>query len=476
MPAKWGEITAGEILLPIRGELVSGSGETFLTGLCIDSREIKPGQLFWAIEGERFDGHDFIEKAIENGASGIVMKKGHHRERTPGKTPSIMVVTDTLKALGDLAGWWRQKHPIPVVAITGSVGKTTTKEMTAGILGMGAKTLKNKGSFNNLVGLPLTLFLLEDKHQRVVLELGMNKPGEIAGLTMISDPNIGVITNVKKVHLEGVGDIMGVARAKVELLEKMSPKALPILNGDDALLMSVATDLRSDAVIYGLGPDNEIRAEKIRNLGRDGVTFELRFHGRAVSVRLRVPGVQNVVNALAACAVAICLKEPLEHIVEGLNRFKSLKGRLKMVPLSSGATLVDDTYNSNPSSLKAAIDSIKALASDRSKVIVGLGEMLELGEESQTAHIDAGRLVAELEARYFFALGDHAKEMVKGAVEAGFPPGRSQVVDTHGEMEKGIKEMVRSGDLVLLKGSRGIGLEVVAEGLKRDCPKEDNDG
>ncbi|MDP6179478.1 MAG: UDP-N-acetylmuramoyl-tripeptide--D-alanyl-D-alanine ligase, partial [Desulfatiglandales bacterium] len=253
MTAKWGEITAGEIISPIKGELKSGTPGSVFTGLSTDSREINPGQLFWALKGEKYDGHDFVEQAIDKGATGIVIKKGYLLKIPPGRSLVLMKVTDTLKALGDLAGWWRHQHGIPVAAITGSVGKTTTKEMTASILGLGALTLKNKGNFNNLIGLPHTLLALEEVHGRAVLEMGMNRPGEIARLTEIADPDIGLITNVARVHLEGLGNIEGVARAKVEMLDKISKDGQVVLNGDDELLMRVASPFQKKTITYGLG-------------------------------------------------------------------------------------------------------------------------------------------------------------------------------------------------------------------------------
>lgn len=467
MTAKWGEITAGEIISPIKGELKSGTPSSVFTGLSTDSREINPGHLFWALKGEKYDGHDFVEQAIGKGATGIVIKKGYLLKIPPGSGLVLMTVTDTLKALGDLAGWWRHQHSIPVAAITGSLGKTTTKEMTASILGLGALTLKNKGNFNNLIGLPLTLLSLEEVHGRAVLEMGMNRPGEIARLTEIADPDIGLITNVAGVHLEGLGNIEGVARAKVEMLEKISEDGQVVLNGDDELLMRVASPFHKKIITYGLGSGHDIRAHKIQKLGREGISFELQYFGNSDSIRLHAPGLQNVYNALAASAIALCLKEPPDHIVRGLSRFEGIKGRFMFYSLPGGGMLVDDTYNSNPTSLRAAIDSIKEVVGDRGRVIVGLGEMMELGDEAVPAHLEAGNMVAELGAYYFMAMGEHAKEMIEGAVGKGLPPERAVVVSTHSEMVEKIRGVMKDRDLVLLKGSRKMGLEKVVESLKK---------
>jgi len=435
-------------------------------GISTDSREIIPGQFFWALQGERYDGHDFVKQAVEKGASGIVIKKGFGPEIPTGRDLVVIAVEDTLRALGDLAGWWRHQHNVRVAAITGSVGKTTTKEMTANILGLHASTLKNTGNLNNLVGLPLTILLLEESHQRAVLEMGMNRPGEIARLTEIADPDIGLITNVARAHIEGLGDINGVARAKVELVEKISSEGQVILNGDDVLLMRVASQFPKKMMTYGLGSRNDIRAENIRNLGREGLSFELKYKGDSVPIRLRSPGLQNVFNALAASSIALCLKEPYDHIVEGLYGFEGIKGRFMLSTLPGGITLVDDTYNSNPSSLRAAIDSVKELMANGGRVIIGLGEMLELGDETVQAHIEAGGMVAELGVYYFFAMGEHAPEMIKGAITHGISPDRAVVVNSHEEMGKKIKENMKHGDLILLKGSRRMALEKVSKILK----------
>ena len=465
MTPKWLEITVGEIISPIQGELISGRPGTVIHGLSTDSREIIQGQLFWALKGERYDGHDFVNKAIDKGAAGVVIQEEYRPEIPPNSSQVVITVPDTLNALGDLAGWWRHEHSVQVTAITGSVGKTTTKEMTAGILGGYAPTLKNRGNFNNLVGLPLTLLSLEDRHRRAVLEMGMNRPGEIARLTEIADPDIGLITNVARAHLEGLGDVRGVAKAKMELLETMSLEGQAILNGDDDLLMKTALPLGRDVLTYGLGSGNDIRADKIRNLGTEGISFDLNYHGTSVSIRLMVPGLQNVCNALAASAVAICLEEPPDHISEGLHRFEGIKGRFTVVPLPGGGSMVDDTYNSNPLSLKAAIDSLKEWTGYGGRVIVGLGEMMELGDETIPAHIEAGGMVAELGAYYFVAMGDHAPEMIEGAVDGGLLPERAVVVKTHGEMAEKIREVMKSRDLIFLKGSRKMGLEKVVESL-----------
>jgi UDP-N-acetylmuramoyl-tripeptide--D-alanyl-D-alanine ligase len=464
MQAVWGKIVCEELLAPTRGTWVSGRPQTILRGLSTDSREIRTGELFWALKGERFDGHDFIEKAVDLGAAGIVVQKGYIPNSRLAD-PVVIAVDDTLRALGDLAQWWRGQHKLQVVAITGSAGKTTTKEMVASILELGNKTLKTHGNFNNLIGLPLTLFQLDRRHGNAVLEMGMNRPGEIARLTEIADPDVGVITNVRMAHLEGLGDLDGVARAKWELAEKISASGTMVLNGDDELLMKKRALFQGEAFTFGLERKNDVSASGIRTLGRDGTTFDLHYQGESWRVMLRVAGLQNIVNALAAAAVGLCLKQPPTHIVEGLGRFEGMKGRFKVIPLPGEVVLVDDTYNANPSALKAALESVEALVDKGGRIIVGLGEMSELGLATIPAHQEAGRMVAELGAHLFLAMGEHAQEMTSAAVREGMPLDRVGVVTTHEEMRIRITEEMREGDLVFLKGSREVGLEKVVENL-----------
>ena len=472
MPPAWGQITTGEILSPTKGKRISGNAGTVLSGISTDSRNINPGELFLALKGERFDGHDFALKAIDNGAAGIVIQKDWWNSEVAAKllsisgSPLIIAVNDALKALGDLAAWWRQQHNVRVVAITGSSGKTTTKEMVANILEQENLTLKNQGNFNNLIGLPLTLLQLEERHRNAVLEMGMNHPGEIGRLTKIADPDVGVITNVGMAHIEGLGDLQGVANAKAELVEKISSKSEVVLNGDDKLLLKTASGLKKEWKTFGLGEKNDVRADRIRNLGIEGISFDLSYRGVYRPVRLKVPGFQNILNALAAAAVSLCLDTPFRHIVEGLGDFGGLKGRFMVISLPNGITLVDDTYNANPSSLKAALSSIGSLVDEGRKIIVCLGEMMELGDATVPEHRQAGRSVAELGTYYFLAMGEHAHEMINGALDSGMPSNRAQVVSSHNEMVNKIKGEMHEGDLVFIKGSRKMALEKVAEGLE----------
>ncbi len=472
MSIKWGDITVNEVISPLKGELIHGNPRLPISGISTDSRELPAGVMFFALKGEKFDGHDFALKAVERGASCIVVDKEYSINIPSGAYAAVIKVSDTLQALGDLASWWRHQFNVQVAAITGSAGKTTTKEMTAGILELGSPTLKNKGNLNNLIGLPLTVFRLEDKTRRMVLEMGMNRPGEIGRLTEIADPDVGLITNIGKAHLEGLGDIAGVARAKAELLERISPQARVILNGDDDLLMKEASRFKREVMTFGLRPENDVRAEAVKNLGKGGVSFELRYREKSLQSLICLPGLHNIFNALAAASIAFSMGESFESIDAGLRSYDGLNGRFKSVSLADNVTLVDDTYNSNPSSLKAALYSVKEMAAGGKRLIVGLGEMLELGDETVPAHIEAGWMAAEAGASWLFAMGDHSEEIKAGATGNGLAPERVFRVETHEEMIQRIGDVLKPGDIILLKGSRRIGLDSVARGLEERCPGE----
>jgi UDP-N-acetylmuramoyl-tripeptide--D-alanyl-D-alanine ligase len=457
-------ISVKEFLAPINGQLVSGKPDSVINGVSTDTREIKKGEVFIALKGENFDGHNFLAEAVKKGAVCVVVDD--EKNVLEDLQAAVIKVRDTLTALGDFAGFIRHSHDVKVVSITGSMGKTTTKEMTACILEEGSETLKNQGNFNNLVGLPLTLLGLTDKHKRAVLEMGMNHFNEIRRLTRISDPDVGLITNVGPVHLEGVGDIQGVARAKTEMIEEMRPEAKVILFGDDTVLMKEAIRFNRKYFTFGVGPENDVSAEDINISGEGGVSYSLKYRNDSIPVMLPVSGMHNLINSLAAASVAICLNEKKENIARGLKKFKGVKGRLISVILSDDVLLLDDTYNSNPSSLKAALDVAKEKAGCTRRMIVGLGDMLELGDGAIEAHIEAGRVVAGTGARFLFAIGAHARYMREGALDAGFPEERAIMVKSHHDMVKGINDVVEKGDLILLKGSRMMGLEKVVQGLK----------
>jgi UDP-N-acetylmuramoyl-tripeptide--D-alanyl-D-alanine ligase len=469
----WGEITAREINQAVAGLWVKGDPETKFKGLTTDSRNVKPGELFWALKGDRYDGHNFVREAADRGVAGVVVNRDFARTQAfeamtaEGPPVTVMAVDDTIKALGDLAGWWRHRLSLRVVAVTGSAGKTTTKEMIASILEPSQGTLRNPGNFNNLIGLPLALLMAGPGHQVAVLEMGMNRRGEIGRLTEIADPDVGVITNVGHAHIEGLGDIFNVARAKAEMVENLSAGATVVLNGDDELLMETASRFREDVVTFGLGRGCKVRATEIRAHGAGGVSFTLHGEGGVWPVRLRLHGQHNVMNALAAAAAVFALGGPADQVVDGLARFKGVKGRFTLIALRNGVTLVDDTYNANPDSLRAALKAVSELPGSEGRVILGIGEMLELGGETEDAHKEAGRRAAHVRPRRLLAIGPHASLVVASAVEAGMHRSQAEVVRDHRDMVARIMEDLKPGDIVLIKGSRRMALDQVVEGLAR---------
>lgn len=463
MPASWGSVTAEEIAKALGSERLRGPADTVMLGAGTDTRTLRPGELFFAIRGERFDGHDFIPAALELGAGGVVCERGRAGGLSAAGDQAVIEVQDTLRALGDMASWWRHNYRASIAAITGSAGKTTTKEMVAEILELQGATLKSRGNFNNLIGLPLTLFALSEEHRHAVLEMGMNRPGEIARLTEIADPQVGLITNVAAVHLEGLGDIRAVARAKAELLDRMSPAGVAVLNGDDELLMAESKRFKGELTTFGFGRGNDFRAEGVREMGREGTRFTLVFGGGRVDVRVSVPGLQNVWNALAAAALSVRSGAAPENVARGIEAYRGMGGRFALMDLPGGGILVDDTYNSNPSSLKAALQSIGGLQPVKGRIIVCLGDMLELGREAVSAHLEAGRMAAEQRADHILVMGRYADHIIRGALENGFPADRTRRMLNHEEMADGILDLLQEGDLVLLKASRGMRFERVLE-------------
>ena len=467
MTAKWGEIAVKEVSSAINGSQKSGSPNELVKGLSTDSRKMKSGYIFLALKGEKYDGHNFLNHAINAGAMGVIVESSDSTiaKRRIKANVAVINVSSTLKALGDLASWWRKQWQGRVIAITGSNGKSTTKEITASILSLTAKTMKSPGNFNNLIGLPLTILLLQEQDKLAVLEMGMNMPGEIARLTRIANPDIGLITNVARAHLEGLDDLHGVMRAKGELLGGMSEEATAILNGDDEVYKQLSSIFQGNVITFGLGDTNQVRAEKIKKIGVRAQSFTIRIKGEELPVKIHLPGIHNVFNALSGAAIAFSLSTPNELIAQGLERFRPIKGRFNFIDLNGGIQVIDDTYNANPSSLRAALQTIKGLLKKNQGLVIGLGEMMELGKESSKYHFDAGQLVAKMKVRYLVVMGEHGQTIVEGACEGGMDRSRTHIATTHAEMSDTLKAHLKTGDILFVKGSRKVALDRVVEGI-----------
>jgi len=459
--------TVDEILGATGGSLVSGSKTDCFTGVSIDSRRIGPEDVFVAIRGDVHDGHRFIPDVWRIGVHGLVVDRDAVEEldlsSRQGAAPVCVAVEDTTRALGDLASRHRKRAGALVVGITGSCGKTTTKEMTASLLAGRFNTLATRGNFNNLIGLPLTLLELNRDHEAAVVELGMNRAGEIRRLTQICRPDIGVLTNIGPVHLEGLGSIEGVMRAKGELLEEMGPESTAILNADDPLVRRLASGCTRKIVWFGSASDAQIRATGIRAT-QIGVSFVLELPGERVRVTLNTAGTFMVSNALAAAAVGHALGLSAPEIRNGLEAFRPTRQRMNMFITGNDIHVIDDTYNANPRSMEAAIHTLASLKETGRSLLV-IGDMLELGRESAALHRELGALATRSGIERLYVTGQYAQDVAAGAVQAGMDADRI-LIGSHADMIDDMVPRLQPGDWILVKGSRSMGMEKVADGLR----------
>ena len=459
--------TESQILAATGGRRVSGTGAGFFPGISIDSRTAAPGDLFVAIRGERHDGHRFVEAVVGKGISGIVVSEENLLQmpcrRWAESGVFCVAVQDTLAALGALGAFNRSRFDVTVVAVTGSNGKTTTRSMTAAVIGRRYRTLATMGNFNNEIGLPLTLFRLDDRHEWAVLELGMNHKGEIRRLAAICRPDIGIITNIGAAHLKDLGSIDGVAAAKGELLDEMGPDATAILNADDPLCRRLAEKRPYPVVRFGLTQPADISAHTI-NTSACGISFILKLPQAEVPVRLKIPGRFMVMNAMAAAAAGWVAGIVPEEIVRGIESFQPVPGRMGLVETRKGIFLIDDTYNANPHSMRAAIDALLALRGSRRGIIV-LGDMFELGDSAESLHQSVGGWAAKSGVTRFYATGDFAGAYVAGALKNGM---RAQDLfsGTKDALLEDLKLFLKKGDWVLVKGSRGMAMETVLNDIR----------
>lgn len=432
-------------------------------GISTNSRSLEPGQLFIPLRGENFDGHDFLMEAARQGAAACLSEELIHGFAVP-----VIKIKNSLRALGDLGAASRFESPVPLVALTGSAGKTTTKEMLASILSTTGAGLKTAGNFNNLIGVPLTLLRLEEHHRWAVIEMGMNRPGEISALTRMSAPSVGLITNVGASHLEGVGDMEGVARAKGELFAGLAPGSTAVVNLDDERVKALPLAAGVRSFSYGLDPEADLGAENLLADAGTGLgacyRFVLRLGERRYPVRLNVAGRHNVHNAMAAAAAATVLGVSMENIVHGLNRFAAPSGRMQLQQLSPGVVLMDDTYNANPDSMRAALETLFDSEQPGRRIAV-LGDMLELGKDSDQLHRQVGALAARCADRLYL-LGQSSQHTALGAREQGMAQSAIEHLDSSEEIVRRLKKPLKNGGTVLVKGSRGMRMERICEALR----------
>jgi UDP-N-acetylmuramoyl-tripeptide--D-alanyl-D-alanine ligase len=468
-----------ELLAATGGVLHSRPAEaTEAQGVSTDSRTLARGELFVALAGPReqpvrivLDGHRFIGDALRRGAWGLLVEhqalqiEAVAREVASWPGRAVVVVPDSLRALGDLAAYHRRRMPARVVGITGSNGKTTTKEMAYAIAAAKWRVLRSEGNMNNLVGLPLTLLGLDNGHEVAVVEMGMSHAGEIRRLAEIAAPHVGVVTNVGPVHLEGVGGLAEVAAAKAEILEGIVPGGTAVLNADDPATPGMAARWHGRVVSFGLSATADVRAEEIE-YGPDGtaITLVLAAAGRA---RVSVPwfGEHNVRNALAAAAAGHCLGADCAQVAAGLAQARPAGMRFEIVTIPPGATVVNDAYNANPASMRAALAAFAQLPAPSRRALV-LGDMLELGTAAPAEHRGLGRAAAQTAPALLLAVGAFAEQVAEGARAAGLSPAAIGTAPDAEAAARLLAGWVRPGDLLLLKGSRGVRLERALERLR----------
>jgi UDP-N-acetylmuramoyl-tripeptide--D-alanyl-D-alanine ligase len=447
-----------ELVRATEGALVSGDLGVAVSGVSIDSRTLQVGEAFFAIVGHRLNGHAFLGDAAARGAACVVV---HSLPDEPPSHVPLVLVEDTTRSLGRLAAWHRSKFSVPIVAITGSIGKTTAKELTAAVLATRWEVLKPASSFNNQWGLPLTLLRLGAEHGAAVVELGTNQAGEIAALSAIARPTVGVVTMVAAVHTEFLGTIEGVREEKAALVRALSPADIAVLNADDPRVASMAREAQGRVVTFGRAARATVRIAGEATDTEAGFAFTLEVGGRRQPVGVAFAGRHNVTNALAAAGVGLALGLSLEQIAQGLEAARPAKGRCVWRP-AGRLRILDDTYNANPGSVAAALETLAAPTDVHRRVVV-LGDMLELGDTSEAAHREMGRAVAASGAAEFLGMGRWARVAVEAARQAGLA--ESHHVTTFEDAVALLLKRLAPGDAVLVKGSRGMRMERVVDAL-----------
>ncbi len=446
----------------ISGEILGRVERMEIKGVSIDSRTIKAGELFVAIKGDRFDGHDFVPEAIKRGAWGAIVERSvlESKYASLGGLKNIIAVEDTLLSLQEMSAAHRKKFSIPLVGITGSNGKTTTKEMLACILRQKGPVLKNEGNLNNHIGVPLTLMGLNTGHKTAVVEMGMSGPSEIKMLTRLVMPTVGVITNIGPAHLEFLGSMDMVLQAKGELLENMEPNSIAVLNADDRYFEALKAKFNGSLITFGIDKAADVTAGDIRQ-GKNLTDFNIRSGDAAVRVRLQALGRHNVYNALAAAAAALAVGMPLESVKYGLEDFSPIAMRSELKEIK-GRLVLEDCYNANPRSMEAALETLASLRQGR-KIVAVLGDMLELGKASPDAHREIGRTAARLGVDLLITVGTLSKFIGDGARYAGMSSDRTVEAGSNAEAAALLRERSQNGDAILIKGSRAMKMEEILE-------------
>lgn len=456
-----------EIISAVNGKLlyseeVEDINEIVISGVSTDTRKISTGDLFIPLSGEKYDGHNFIPQAFDKGAKVCLTEKSDI-EVPKGKL--LILVENSKRALTDLAAYYRLLFPIPVVAITGSVGKTSTKDMIASVLSQHYKVLKTEGNFNNEVGVPLTLFRLNKDHEVAVIEMGMNHFGEIRNLSYMAKPDIAVITNIGISHIENLGSREGILRAKSEIFEYLKSDGIAILNGDDDLLRTLKGNILFEITYFGLESNNDIYAKNIESKGTSGIDAAMVLGDEAIPIQIPSPGKHMVYNALSAAAVGFKLNLSIEEIQRGILTYQSSKMRMNITKTHKEIYIINDVYNASPQSMKAAIDVLHELPEGKRKIAI-LGDMLEMGNFSYEAHKEVGEYIAQKNIDYLFCVGDEAEHIAEAAVISGMSRDKVKTFENQEELWKTLQPFVTSEDMILIKASRGMHLEKTVEKIE----------
>ena len=434
--------------------------------ISIDSRSLEPGDLFWAIRGETHDGHDFVDNAFDREAIAAVVDNDRSGIRQTSQNEGILanpttnlIVNDSLTALWDFSRWYRQQQNALVIGVTGSVGKTTTREMIHAVLSQKLTGTQSPKNFNNHVGLPLSLLDIEQPHEFSVIEMGASAVGEIRDLTNIALPNIGVITAIGEAHLEGFGSIENIVQGKGELLEGLPSDGLAVVPGDIAATDELAHRASCQVIKVGCGLGNDLRASNVE-IHNERLTFDALGH----AFELNVLGKHHIGSALSAIAVARHVGLTLDEIADGLKQFRPVSGRCH-VQLIGSCTVIDDSYNANPTSMQAACRLLRDWSGTNKKIMV-TGDMLELGPSAEEAHFELGGQAARVGIDVLLAFGDHAEQVTAGAKQCGFEDSRAQHFDSVERLNEVLSECLEPNDVVLVKGSRGMRMERVISSLR----------
>jgi UDP-N-acetylmuramoyl-tripeptide--D-alanyl-D-alanine ligase len=453
-------MTVGEISSACGGELLCGDSNTVITSVSTDSRKISPGTLFVPIKGERTDAHDFIGAAFEAGASASLTQEHSRME----DSHAWIRVTDTVDALQRIASAYRKRFRIPFVGITGSVGKTTTKEMVALALSAKFNVMKTEGNFNSQIGLPLTMFRLTDKHEAAVIEMGMSNFGEMERLAQIAAPDYAVVTNIGISHIEQLKTQQNIRKEKLHITDRFHQGSVLFLNGDDELLAELRGTLDTKIVYFGTKPWCDFRAEDIQSES-GSTTFTLFTPETSAKVQIPALGMHNVINALAGLAVAQTLGVPLDGAIKKLAEYQPLAMRQQIHSIN-GMTVIDDSYNASPDSIRSSVDVLCSFHSG--KRVAVLADMLELGEFSQQAHYNVGVYAAQAGVDVLITVGERAEQIAKGAqsVQADIT---CSICKSNEEALQKLQPLLASGDAVLVKGSRGMHTDQIVKTLLSSC-------